>query len=77
MNSLLCKEKLEQNSFYSKPLYNLFRLKPGIEKIVYHPNFDWETYNYDLALLKLEAPVNFNAYPHIRPVKLFSLDSTL
>jgi len=45
-------------------------LKLGIEKIVYHPNFDWETYNYDLALLKLEAPVNFNAYPHIRPICL-------
>jgi len=45
-------------------------LKPGIEKIVLHPNYDNKTKNYDLALLKLGAPVDFEAYPHIRPICL-------
>ena len=35
-----------------------------------HPYHDNNTENYDIALMKLEAPVDFEAYPHIRPVRI-------
>ena len=37
---------------------------------IIHPNFEMnESYiDNDIALLKLSQPVNFTAYPHIRPI---------
>lgn len=32
-----------------------------IEKIIQHPNYDRRFYDYDIALLKLSEPINFDA----------------
>ncbi|CAG0882491.1 unnamed protein product [Darwinula stevensoni] len=39
---------------------------------IMHPQYDPNTLENDLALLKLETPVNFQAYPNIRPICLSS-----
>ncbi|CAG0889559.1 unnamed protein product [Darwinula stevensoni] len=39
-----------------------------------HPQYNSSNRNNDIALLKLKIPVNFNAFPHIRPVCLSSTD---
>ena len=50
-----------------------FRLELGVEKLIQHPDYDPTYTNLDFSLLKLESPVDFSAYPHIRPVSIFSL----
>uniref|UniRef100_A0A3B3CRK7 Serine protease 27-like n=1 Tax=Oryzias melastigma TaxID=30732 RepID=A0A3B3CRK7_ORYME len=44
-----------------------------LEDIVCHPDYDSDTYNNDVCLLKLSAPVQFNQY--IQPVCLASQSS--
>ena len=40
-----------------------------------HPDYDSPDRANDIALLRLKEPVNFDAYPHIRPICLpFSND---
>ncbi|CAG0898874.1 unnamed protein product [Darwinula stevensoni] len=39
---------------------------------IIHPQFNSSNRNNDIALLKLKIPVDFNAFPHIRPVCLSS-----
>ena len=39
-------------------------------QVFIHPRYTKNTKEYDLALLKLAAPVDFNSVPHVRPVCL-------
>ena len=39
-------------------------------QVFIHPRYTKNTKEYDLALLKLDAPVDFNSVPHVRPVCL-------
>ena len=41
-----------------------------ILRIIAHPDFDSWTISADYALLRLQQPVNFDKYHHIRPVCL-------
>ncbi|CAG0905016.1 unnamed protein product, partial [Darwinula stevensoni] len=42
-------------------------------RAIIHPQYDTPTWlNNDVALLKLETPLNFSAFPHIRPICLSS-----
>uniref|UniRef100_A0A3Q0R813 Peptidase S1 domain-containing protein n=1 Tax=Amphilophus citrinellus TaxID=61819 RepID=A0A3Q0R813_AMPCI len=59
--------------------YNLSGLNPNevnrtVEKVICHPNYTFWTYENDICLLKLSAPVNFTDY--IRPICLASENST-
>jgi len=40
------------------------------EAVVQHPLYDPSNHNYDFSLLKLPTPVNFTAFPNIRPICL-------
>jgi secreted trypsin-like serine protease len=40
-----------------------------VSQVITHENYDLQTYNYDIALLKLEEPVN---YTNAQPVKIVS-----
>lgn len=40
----------------------------GVERKVVHPRFNFFTYEYDLALVRVDSPLKF--YPHVRPVCL-------
>uniref|UniRef100_A0A8C9XCD6 Si:ch73-182e20.4 n=1 Tax=Sander lucioperca TaxID=283035 RepID=A0A8C9XCD6_SANLU len=44
-----------------------------VARIIFHPNYDRNTNNNDIALLRLSSPVTFTAY--IRPVCLAASDS--
>lgn len=44
------------------------KLESGIEKVIFHPNFNNPTYSNDIALLRLTRNVVFQ--PHIQPVCL-------
>ncbi|KAM4598243.1 transmembrane protease serine 9-like [Polymixia lowei] len=44
-----------------------------VSRIIRHPNYNSQTYNNDMALLKLSSPVNFTEY--IRPVCLAATGS--
>ncbi|CAG0905211.1 unnamed protein product, partial [Darwinula stevensoni] len=42
-------------------------------RAIIHPQYDTPTWlSNDVALLKLETPLNFSAFPHIRPICLSS-----
>ena len=41
-----------------------------VEKIVDHPDYDEYTTSNDFSMLRLKEAVDFEAYPHIRPVCL-------
>ncbi|CAB0007360.1 unnamed protein product [Nesidiocoris tenuis] len=47
----------------------------GVAKKVVHPKYNFFTYEYDLALVKLDSPLEFA--PHIRPVCLPGSDDLL
>ncbi|CAL8124258.1 unnamed protein product [Orchesella dallaii] len=49
----------------------------GIKKKIVHPSYNFFTYENDLALLKLETPVNLTATPHIVPICLPGSDDLL
>ncbi|CAG0898185.1 unnamed protein product [Darwinula stevensoni] len=56
---------------------NLFQLPAGqsiqiAAKAIRHPNYNTQTLQNDIALLKLQTPLNFVAYPNIRPICLDS-----
>lgn len=44
------------------------KVSRNVAKIILHPNYDSETYDNDIALLRLSSPVRFTDY--IRPVCL-------
>ena len=39
-------------------------------RIIYHPNYNPLSFDYDFALIKLKNPVPFQDYPRIRPICL-------
>eukprot|EP00092_Neocalanus_flemingeri_P011794 GFUD01012717.1.p1 GENE.GFUD01012717.1~~GFUD01012717.1.p1 ORF type:complete len:322 (+),score=80.03 GFUD01012717.1:117-1082(+) len=45
-------------------------LRLAISEIVQHEDYDSSTTDVDFSLLKLETPIDFTAYPHIRPACL-------
>lgn len=47
----------------------------GVARKAVHPKYNFFTYEYDLALVKLEAPVQFA--PHISPICLPATDDLL
>jgi len=49
--------------------------KVSVEKIISHELYDGQTYENDLALLKLAKPIDFASWPHVRPVCLPSGDA--
>lgn len=52
-------------------------LESGIKKKIVHPSYNFFTYENDLALLKLENPVNLTTSPHIVPICLPGSDDLL
>ncbi|XP_039966813.1 serine proteinase stubble [Bactrocera tryoni] len=50
-------------------------IERGVAKKVVHPKYNFFTYEYDLALVKLEQPVEFA--PHVSPICLPQTDSLL
>ena len=50
-------------------------LRLPVAEIVNHEDYDTSTLNNDFALLKLAEPIDFDAYPHIRPACLPEDDS--
>ena len=52
------------------------RLIARVDKIIEHPDYAYDPVPVkDFAMLRLKEPVNFDAYPHIRPICLpFSND---
>lgn len=47
----------------------------GVARKAVHPKYNYYTYEYDLALVKLESPVQFA--PHISPICLPATDDLL
>jgi len=47
----------------------------GVTKKIVHPKYNFYTYEYDLALVKLEVPLEFQ--PHISPICLPASDDLL
>ena len=45
-------------------------LRMKVSDIINHWDYDSSTTNKDFALIKLEYPIDFEAYPHIRPACL-------
>ena len=39
-------------------------------ELINHPDFNSYTLDYDFAMIKLDRPVDFASYPHIRPICL-------
>ncbi|KAM7359941.1 serine proteinase stubble isoform 1-T4 [Cochliomyia hominivorax] len=50
-------------------------IERGVAKKVVHPSYNFFTYEYDLALVKLEQPLEFA--PHVSPICLPQTDSLL
>ena len=50
-------------------------IERGVAKKVVHPLYNFFTYEYDLALVKLEQPLEFA--PHVSPICLPETDSLL
>ncbi|XP_037955602.1 serine proteinase stubble [Teleopsis dalmanni] len=50
-------------------------IERGVSKKVVHPKYNFFTYEYDLALVKLEQPLEFA--PHVSPICLPQTDSLL
>ena len=50
-------------------------IRMDISEIVDHPDYESRSTNYDFSLLKMATPLNFDDYPHIRPVCLPENDS--
>lgn len=50
-------------------------IERGVSKKVVHPKYNFFTYEYDLALVKLEQPLEFA--PHVSPICLPSTESLL
>ncbi|KAH9631059.1 hypothetical protein HF086_015044 [Spodoptera exigua] len=50
-------------------------VESGVARKAVHPKYNYYTYEYDLALVKLEAPVQFA--PHISPICLPATDDLL
>merc|ERR1740131_677565 len=66
---------LGEHDYYED--YETESLRTGVAEIINHWNYDDPTTDNDYALLKLSSPVDFSAYPHIRPAclpKLASVD---
>jgi len=66
---------LGEHDYYDD--YETESLRAGVAEIINHWNYDDPTTDNDYALLKLSSPVDFSAYPHIRPAclpKLASVD---
>ena len=51
-------------------------VRMSISEIVDHPSYDHGTTNYDFSLLKMKNPIDFSAYPHIRPICLPANDDS-
>jgi len=47
----------------------------GVNKKIVHPKYNFFTYEYDLALVRLEEPITFQ--PNIAPICLPATDETL
>ena len=47
-----------------------FTLRLGVADIINHPKYDSDTVDYDFSLLRLAEAVDFESFPHIRPVCL-------
>lgn len=52
-------------------------VESSIKKKIVHPSYNFFTYENDLALLKLENPVNLTTSPHIVPICLPGADDLL
>ncbi|XP_054262250.1 serine proteinase stubble-like isoform X2 [Macrosteles quadrilineatus] len=50
-------------------------MERGVAKKVVHPNYNFFTYEYDLALVRLDAPLEFA--PHVSPICLPGSDDLL
>jgi len=50
-------------------------IERGVAKKVVHPKYNFFTYEYDLALVKLEQPLEFA--PHVSPICLPETESLL
>lgn len=50
-------------------------IERSVAKKVVHPQYNFFTYEYDLALVKLEQPLEFA--PHVSPICLPQTDSLL
>lgn len=59
---------------HSQELPNPHEVSRGISQIIKHPAYDPFTYDNDMALLQLSAPVNFTTY--IKPACLAAAGST-
>ena len=46
----------------------------SLSRFIIHPEYDDYTLEYDFALVKLAQPINFLAYPNIRPACWPTLD---
>lgn len=50
-------------------------IERGVSKKIVHPQYNFFTYEYDLALVKMEQPLEFA--PHVSPICLPQTDSLL
>ena len=50
-------------------------MERGVGRKVVHPKYNFFTYEYDLALVRLDSPLNFA--PHIAPICLPASDDLL
>lgn len=62
---------------FSSSSENYPHTERGVVKKVVHPLYNFFTYENDLALLKLDAPVALNSTPHIVPICLPGNDDLL
>lgn len=62
------KQRFETDAFITKAKISSYRLHPGYKNLL---NIENKGYvENDIASLELETPVDFTAYPHIRPACL-------
>ena len=50
-------------------------IERGVNKKIVHPKYNFFTYEYDLALVRLEEPITFQ--PNIAPICLPAMDESL
>ena len=51
-------------------------VRKDVAEVHLHPSFDLNRFTHDLALLKLEVPVDFSEHSHVRPICLPSGSNT-